>query len=174
MNRAALVVLVVGAACRSSVKMPTEQDARDMLRNREKPLLELTDFIQKQLEKSHVPGAPCGDTPACKSSIGSFESAVNAELPRFADAAGAFGIEGRLVRQDKNVAVIALPPCQRLSSVTQFYTDAGEYLIAWGDGFRDKSDGQHPGVIIQWRFPYQDAEFRMTACFLLDGTARQP
>ncbi|MBX3161308.1 MAG: hypothetical protein KF773_35425 [Deltaproteobacteria bacterium] len=197
MKRLACVVAVAGlaAACSRSPRVPTEGEVRDLLLAKEVGLQKIGEELRAQLEKAKVPTklAECAASsaaptavaavppdPACtaaqerqKAAISVYEKAATPRLPELAGSAGAYGIAARLVRRDSALSTVILPPCTRMTNQAQFYLEIREYSVSWGNGFRTEDGDEHSNVIIQYKVPYDDAELRIIACFLTDGTERK-
>jgi hypothetical protein len=199
-NRAAVAaaVALAATACSREPRVPVEGEVRDLLLAKEAGLQKIGEEMRAELVKAKVPiklvecassaaaptamagtTAPSSD-PACvaalerqKASIAAYEKAITPRLPDLVDSVGAYGIAARLVRRDTALSTVILPPCTRMTTAAQFYLEIREYSVSWGNGFRTEDDKAHSNVIVQYKVPYEDAELRVIACFLTDGTERK-
>jgi hypothetical protein len=182
----AVALAIALTACSRAPRVPVEGEVRDLLLAKEAGLQKIGEELLAELAKAKVPAklvectTPTAADPVClaarereKAALAAYEQAVTPRLPALVDSVGAYGIAARFVRRDTAISTLILPPCTRMTTVAQFYLEIREYSVSWGNGFRTEDDRAHSNVIVQYKVPYDDAELRVIACFLTDGTERK-
>jgi hypothetical protein len=187
---AAVASFSMTTACSRTPRLPTEGEVRDLLLAREKGLQKIGADLVAELAKAKVPTKlpECGDNPAAtpgsdatcdvalarrNASIAAYEAAVTPRLPQMVDSVEAYGLAVRLIKKDVAVSTVILPPCTRQTSMSQHYLEIREYSVSWGNAFVTDDGSEHSNIMLQYKVPYEDAELRIIACFLTDGTERK-
>jgi hypothetical protein len=168
--------------------LPVEGEVRDLLLAKEDGLQKIGEELRAELVKAKVPTKlpECGTGPTptagpeCaaaqqrqKAAIAAYEEAVKPRLGALVDSVEAYGLAARLVRKDAAISTVILPPCTRMTSVSQYYLEIREYSVSWGNAFPTEDGSEHSNIIVQYKVPYEDSELRIIACFLTDGTQRK-